>query len=234
MSQAGLVVLPFLVQLPLHPQHEGRRRRHLDGLDRAVRRERRGHQTPAHVADGLMVVAVDVGAQTEMIGQQRARRDVDRMRRMGRPGLIGERGRDQGSPLLPPGARMICPTGRELVEVTVERAAEGDVEDLAAPADAQDRHRLLHRHPRIVQLDLVQLPCGRQLSRVGIEATVPGRVDVATARQHQAVGSRDRLASVRRIVEVGKQDGETHRRPAPDAGSQRRSSRRSPRTPPRS
>ena len=127
MRRLALVVLPFLVQLPLHPQHERRRRRHLDGLDRAVRRERRGHQAPAHVADRLMVVAVDVGALTEMIGQATspARRRSDASG--GRAGADRRGWLPPALAIPPTWRRDDRPAGGELVEVTEQRAAERDV-----------------------------------------------------------------------------------------------------------
>ncbi len=107
---------------------------------------------------------------------------------------------------------MVGPALGELVEVAEERAAERDVEDLAPPADAEQRHAGLDGEPRVVQLDLVELPGWLELLRMRLIPSVAPGLDVAPAREHQAVGSRDRLTSVGGLVKVREQHGEGARR----------------------
>ena len=77
-----LVVLPLLVELPLHAQDERRRTRHLDGLDRPVRRPGDGFQAGPQILHRLVVVAVDLVALSEVRRQERARLHDDGVRRV--------------------------------------------------------------------------------------------------------------------------------------------------------
>jgi hypothetical protein len=91
---------------------------------------------------------------------------------------------------------VIRTAARELVEVSVERAPERDVQDLAASAHAEDGHLVLHGEQRVGEIDLVQVGLPGQVLRVRFLATVAPGLDVSPPSQDQAVDALDQFDPV--------------------------------------
>ena len=155
----------------------------------------------------LVVIAVDLVALPEVGGEERPRLHVDGMAGVRRTlGPLERRG-DQGSPLVPLGAGMIRTTLRELLEVSVKGATEGNVQDLTAPAHTEDGHLFLHREQRVRQVDLVQERLPRQVLRMGLLASVAPRLDVPSPGEDEAVDPLDQRNPVLLPFVVREEDG---------------------------
>ena len=89
-------------------------------------------------------------------------------------------------------------------EVLPERAAAGDVHDLHAAADAEQRDVALERAPGQCELERVPLGPHAAGHRVGLGA-VGGRVDVGAAGQDQAVQDVEHLVGLGLGLGVGRQ-----------------------------
>ena len=123
------VVEPFL-GMPLHRQ----RRKLSPGQSRpprhAVRVPRAGDQTLAELGDGLVVIALRVGGLTDQRGQPGAGHRADR--RCAEHGV----------------ARLVLVVADDVGQVLVQRAAERDVENLRAAADAEHGQPARQSAPR--------------------------------------------------------------------------------------
>ena len=123
-------------------------------------------------ADGLMVVGVH--AQLPLGDDAREQRVGLHLDRVRGP-LLRE--------VLEVPDHLLRRLGREVLE---ERPARGDVQELLAAADSEDRHVLLERALREVELGLVADRIDLLEQPVGLFAVVH-RVDVHAARKQQPV-----------------------------------------------
>ncbi len=178
--------------MPLHAKHEAVPGV-LDSLDHPVGRARVHDQAGGGLAHGLMVGAVDLDlVHSDDPVQQGFGRDRDGMAGLGaRVGLlVGERARDR------------------VGDVLNERAAERDVQELLAPADAEHGHLLSDRAVGQGELEGGPIVLGRDrlVARLGAEM---GGVDVeVAARDDEPVDQREIGLDLLRLV------GQQHRRAA--------------------
>ena len=169
-----------LLRVPLHAEHEAResvefRRPGLDRLDRAVFLPGHRLEPVTEQVDRLMVVRGHV--KEAILGQDRGQRAV-----RADPHLM------QAEPVRRP---VVSPVAHQVGQVLVQRPASADVQHLHAAADGEQRHAQPQRVAGDVQVPGVAQRCGSLRPRVPRRA-VPDRVDVRTARDHQAVQARDR------------------------------------------
>jgi hypothetical protein len=101
---------------------------------------------------------------------------------------------------------MVRAASRELVEVSVERPSERHVQDLASPADPEEGHVVLNREEGIGQIDLVEERLALEVLRMRLPTTVPPRLDVAPARQDEAVDPLDQVDPVPLVLVVRQED----------------------------
>ena len=192
--------------MPLHAEREAPGPAHGDRLDRAVLGDGLDREAVGEPVDALAVQRVDLdplGAVEQRL-QDAARRQSDGMGEavalLERLGLV----------------RAVVEPARELMDMLVQRAAQGDVELLQPAADAQDRHGPGERADD-------QGQGGGVARRVGLvalarrRAAIEARVDVGrAARDHQAVEPAEQLVG----IEPGAQgrDQDRDRRGAGDDG----------------
>src|SRR5712691_5194630 len=165
--------------MALHSDDQSVRRLH--GFHRAVFPGRRLHQPRSELADRLVMQAVD--ADPVLAGRAPKLRpgiDLDRVREV----ASAER------------------TDLMSVEVLLQRAAHGDVDDLLAAADAHHRKTLLARLPKETELGVVELAVDRADLWVGLLAVESG-VDVPSAWQQKTVQLRQPGGSRRQIDRLG-------------------------------
>jgi hypothetical protein len=155
-----------------------------------------------------VVVAVDLVALSQVRGEERPRLHVDGMARVGRTLYPLERCRDQGPPLVPLGTGMIRTTLRELLEVSVKRPTESDVQDLAAPAHAQDGELVLDREQRVGDVDLIEVGLPGQMLRMRVLTAVSPGLDVASAGQDQTVDPLYQVDPILLPFVIREEDGE--------------------------
>src|SRR2546429_1832542 len=153
--------------MPLDGERPRRRAvRSFDALGDAVLRPCRGAERRGELADRLMVAAVDAAAHPpEGVTEQALGLDA--------PGLAGGRGGvvDRAAPAL---AR----------EVLVQRSAQGDVQDLDAATDGEDRKPAPLRAGDERQLDGITGGIG--FAELGVRRrAVAGRLDVLASGEHQ-------------------------------------------------
>src|SRR5206468_3951197 len=178
LEQAPLPLVAERAQLgvPLHADQEGMARG-LDRLDDAVGAPRDGAQPQAQAADRLVVDRVHGELGRAEDAREPARRlDVDQMLdraelRMAVPDLVAEVIRD----------------------VRQEVAAERDVHQLHAAADAEDR-KILEGERRARERQLEAVALGRDaVVRLVAGAAVVRRIDVAAAREDEGGDRSERL-----------------------------------------
>ena len=183
-----------LLGVPLHAEHESGEavelgRPGLDRLDRAVLFPGHRLEPVAEQVDRLVVL----GRHLEDLvpGQDRGQRAV-----RADPHVVqAEPARRAVVPLVPV----------QVGNVLVQRAAPADVQDLHAAADGKQRHPLPQRVAGDGEVPGVPRRHGNLRLRVPRRA-VPHRLDVRTARDHQAVQARYRGAGLVVVAARRQQD----------------------------
>ena len=153
--------------MPLHRDNESVAGQ-FDRLDHAVRIARAGDQALAQLGDGLVVVALLIGIPTDQRGQPSARSDVDA--RCGEHRITG----------------LVPAVSHDIGQVLVQSAAQCDVENLCAAADAEHRQSTFQRARQQREFPLVAVVAG--FVGLGVRRlAVSRRVDVLATGDHQAV-----------------------------------------------
>ena len=169
--------------MPLH-RHEEVVARCLERLHEAVVGRRRDDDARTDAVDALVVVAVHaVVARADQLGQARPGRDLD--------GVLGEHASADavavGGRLSALASERLGHLGPERFgQVLVQRAAEGDVDQLQAAADAEHRHAAALRAGEQGELPRVAVGARRVGRRVALGAVELG-LHVEAAREDQPV-----------------------------------------------
>ena len=155
-----------------------------------------------------MVIAIDHVPFAEMRREHRAGFDLDGVRGVRRALLTPQGSVHERTPFIPSRAGVVRAALGELHEVTVQGAAERDVQHLASATHGEQRYAAPDSQPCVVELDVVEVRLAGKVVRVRLRAAVSPRLDVPAAREHQPVETFDQLDPILGSLVVGQKHRE--------------------------